>query len=128
MSEYESRRHRYWEGPSRWVNAVLLTIVGFIGLDTLFRLLGANEGNVIVGFVRAVASIFLAPFQDMFPAQEYLLTALIAVLGWSLLAAIVLAVFRALSTDDDGDGPERERRRREHLADGPADRDPTRRL
>lgn len=122
MTTYETRRMRYWEGPARWVNAVLLTVVGFIALDTLFRLLEANPGNVLVGFVRAVASIFLAPFRDMFAEQQFLLTALIAVMGWSLLAAIVLAVLRAVGGSGQA---RRERVVREHEVD---DRDGTRRL
>lgn len=112
----------YWEGPSRWINTALLVIIGFIGLDTLLRLLGANEANGIVSFVRAVSGVFLAPFRNMFPEQQYLLTALIAILGWSLLAALVLAIVRSL-------GGDRERVvHREHVVDGPADPDPTRRL
>ncbi len=84
-----------WDGASRWINTILLVLVGFIGFDTLFRLLDANEQNVIVGFTRSVAEVFLAPFQGMFDDQEYLLTALIAVLGYALLAGIALAVVRA---------------------------------
>lgn len=85
-----------WDGASRWINTILLVLVGFIGFDTLFRLLDANEQNVIVGFTRSVAGVFLAPFQGMFDDQEYLLTALIAVLGYALLAGIALAVVRAV--------------------------------
>lgn len=86
----------YWEGPARWINTILLVIVGFIGFDTLFELLSANEDNVLVGFTQDVAGLFLAPFQGMFPEQEYLLTALIGVLGYSLLAGIALAITRSV--------------------------------
>lgn len=86
----------YWEGPARWINTILLVIVGFIGFDTLFELLTANEDNVLVGFTQDVAGLFLAPFQGMFPEQEYLLTALIGVLGYSLLAGIALAITRSV--------------------------------
>ena len=85
-----------WDGASRWINTVLLVVVGFVGFDTLFRLLDANEDNVIVGFTRSVAGPFLAPFQGMFDDQEYLLTALIAVLGYALLAGIALAIVRSV--------------------------------
>lgn len=85
-----------WEGAGRWINTVLLVIVSFIGLDTLFTLLDARESNVIVGFVAAVAGVFLAPFEGMFADQAYLLTALIALLGYILLAAIALAIVRSL--------------------------------
>ncbi|HWH32619.1 MAG TPA: hypothetical protein VNU01_08100 [Egibacteraceae bacterium] len=135
MSPYASSHVRtsYWDGPSRWINTALLVIAGFIGLDTLLRLLGANPENGVVSFVRAVAGVFLAPFRNMFPEQQYLLTALIALLGWSLLAGLILAVVRNV-------GPDREVVHREQRVDEPvhpeaqpprehvADPDPTRRL
>lgn len=109
----------YWEGPARWINTILLVIVAFVGFDTLFRLLNANEENVIVGTVAAVAGFFLAPFEGMFPDQEFLLTAIIAVLGYSLLAGIALAVTRSVAASRRA----RARRRTgegEDEADGPA--------
>lgn len=86
----------YWQGPARWINTVLLVIVGFVGFATLFDLLGAREENVIVRLVSNVAGVFLAPFEGMFDDQEFLLTAIIAVLGYSLLAGIALAVIRSV--------------------------------
>ncbi len=105
-----------WDSISRWINTVLLVIVGVLGFDTLFRLLEANEANVIVGFARTVASVLLAPFQGMFDEQEFLLTALIAVLGYALLAGVCLAVLRSVQASrrrsvvrhtvpGDADGP-----------------------
>jgi hypothetical protein len=88
----------YWEGPARWINTILLVIIGFVGFDTLFRLLQAREENAIVGVVRSAATVFLAPFEGMFEEQEYLMTAIIAVLGYCLLAAIVLAVVRSIQS------------------------------
>lgn len=106
MSPYTATASRhsrttYWSGPSRWINTALAVIAGFIGLDTLLRLLGANPGNGIVAFVRSVAGIFLAPFQNMFSEQQYLLTAVIAILGWSLLAALIQAIVRNTGADAD---------------------------
>lgn len=86
----------YWQGPARWINTILLVIVGFVGFATLFDLLGAREENLIVRFVTIVAGFFLVPFEGMFDDQEFLLTAIIAVLGYSLLAGIVLAVIRSV--------------------------------
>lgn len=85
-----------WDGASRWINTLLLVVVGFIGFDTLFRLLEANERNVIVGFARSVSTVLLTPFEGMFDEQEYLLTALIAVLGYALVAGIAMAVIRSV--------------------------------
>jgi hypothetical protein len=88
----------YWEGPSRWINALLLFILGFCGFDAFFRLLNANESNLIVGAVRTVARVFLAPFDGMFDWQSPLLTTLIAVLGYCLLAGIALAITKSVQT------------------------------
>lgn len=112
----------YWEGPARWINTVLLVIVGFIGLHTLFRLLEANPDNAIVAFVAAVAGVFLAPFRNMFSDQQYLLTALIALIGWSLFAGLILVILRALGVG------ERHVYRRETPVDSPVDPDRTHRL
>jgi hypothetical protein len=86
----------YWEGPSRWINTLLLFILGFIGFDTFFRLVNARDSNFIVGAVRAVANLFLAPFAGMFEGQSELLTALLAVLGYCFLAGIALAITKTL--------------------------------
>ena len=86
----------YWEGPARWINTILLVIVGFIGFDTLFTLLSANEDNVLVAFTQDVSAWFLSPFEGMFPEQDYLLTALIAILGYSMLAGVALAITRSV--------------------------------
>lgn len=139
MSHYAASRTRtsYWEGPSRWINTALLVIAGFIGLDTLLRLLGANPENGVVSFVRSVAGIFLAPFRNMFGEQQYMLTAIIAILGWSLLAGLILAIVRNVGPDrevvhreeviDAAPPVYREREVRE-VVERPADPDPTRRI
>jgi hypothetical protein len=102
----------YWEGPSRWINALLLFILGFLGFDAFFRLLGANESNLIVGIVRAVAGVFLAPFNGMFDWQSPLLTTLIAVLGYCLLAGIALAITKSVQASRRDAASRAEDRRR----------------
>ena len=141
MSHYSASRMRtsYWEGPSRWINTALLVIAGFIGLDALMRLLAANPSNGVVSFVRSVAGVFLAPFQNMFAEQQYLLTAIIAILGWALLAGLILAIVRNMGGDREVvqheevvDAAPPVYREREVLVERPAERvvdpDPTRRL
>lgn len=86
----------YWDSVGRWINTLLLFIVGIISFDTLFRLLEAQESNVIVGVTRLLAAIFLVPFRGMFGDQEYVLTTLVAVLGYALLVGIALSVLRGL--------------------------------
>ncbi|QBI19405.1 hypothetical protein ER308_07470 [Egibacter rhizosphaerae] len=84
-----------WDGVARWVNAALLVVVGVLGFDTLFRLLEANEDNVLVALTREVAEFLLAPFEGMFAEDEFLLTTFVAVLVYGLVAAIVLTALRA---------------------------------
>lgn len=86
----------YWDSVGRWINTLLVFIVGVLAFDTLFRLLEANEDNVIVAFARGLAVVFLVPFHGMFGEQDYVLTTLIGVLGYSLLAGIALGVLRSL--------------------------------
>ena len=86
----------YWDSVGRWINTLLVFIVGVLAIDALFRLLEANENNLIVAFVRGLAVVFLVPFQGMFGEQDYVLTTLIGVLGYALLAGIALGVLRSL--------------------------------
>jgi hypothetical protein len=86
----------YWDSVGRWINTLLVFIVGVLAFDALFRLLEANEDNVIVAFVRVLSVVFLLPFQGMFGDQDYVLTTLVGVLGYALLAGIALGVLRSL--------------------------------
>jgi hypothetical protein len=86
----------YWDSVGRWINTLLMFIVGVIGFDTLFRLLDANESNVIVGVVHFLSLLFLVPFGGMFGEQDFVLTALMAVLGYAVLVGIALGVLRSL--------------------------------
>lgn len=86
----------YWDTAGRWINILLLFVVGVISFDTLFRLLEAQDSNVIVRIMRTFSTIFLVPFRGMFGDQEYVMTALVAVLGYALLAGIALSVLRGV--------------------------------
>jgi len=86
----------YWDSVGRWINTLLVFIVGVLAFDALFRLLEANEDNIIVAFVRGLAVVFLVPFQGMFGEQDYVLTTLVGVLVYALLAGIALGVLRSL--------------------------------
>jgi hypothetical protein len=88
----------YWEGPSRWINAALLFIIGLLVFDALFSLLGAQESNLIVGGVAAMAGLFLAPFRGMWEGQPELVTTFLALLGYCLLAGIALAITKTVQT------------------------------
>ena len=92
----------YWDSVGRWINTLLLFIVGIISFDTLFRLLEAQESNVIVGVTRLLAAIFLVPFRGMFGDQEFVQTTLIAILGYAMLVGITLSVLRGLQASRVG--------------------------
>jgi hypothetical protein len=86
----------YWDSVGRWINTLLLFIVGVIAFDTLFRLLEAQESNLIVSVVRILATLILVPFEGMFSEQRYEMTALMGILGYCVLVGIALAVLRSL--------------------------------
>jgi hypothetical protein len=103
----------YWDSVGRWINTLLLFIVGVISFDTLFRLLEAQESNVLVAGVRLLSGLALIPFQGMFSEQEYVKTAAMAVLGYAMLVGISLAVLRSVQATRPARGstPEYERQR-----------------
>lgn len=86
----------YWDSVGRWINTLLLFVVGVIGFDTLFRMLQAQESNVIVAVVRLLSTIVLVPFRGMFSEQDYLLTAAMGVLGYAVAVGIALTVLRSI--------------------------------
>lgn len=85
----------YWSGPARWINTALLFVLGWILLDAMLLWVRKDSPNVIVRLVRAVAGLFLAPFEGILADQPALLTSVIAVLAYILLACIVLAVLHS---------------------------------
>ncbi len=97
----------YWQGPSRWINAALLFIVGFVAFDAVFTLLGAQESNAIVGLVAAVAGVFEAPFAGMFRNQPDLATQALAIVSWILIATVLLAVVRTIEASRREHGRDR---------------------
>ncbi|MGH8901124.1 MAG: hypothetical protein ACRDYA_05450 [Egibacteraceae bacterium] len=80
----------------RTIKILFLVVLGFIGFSVLFQLLDANPANEIVAFVERGADWLLTPFEDMFEGQNFLLTALIAVLAYALAAAVASAIVRML--------------------------------
>ena len=79
-------------GAAPWINRALVLIVGFVGLHAVFLLFDGNPRSGIVQFVGSVSRLLLLPFRGMFPGQSRVVTCLIAILGYCLLAAVALAV------------------------------------
>lgn len=81
----------------RTLMLLLLVPVVAICLDTLLRAFDAQEGNLIVDTVRAVADTFIFDtFRTVFPDQSYVQTAVVALAGWGIITLIVVAVFRGI--------------------------------
>jgi hypothetical protein len=116
----------YWDSVGRWINTLLLFIVGVISFDTLFRLLEAQESNVLVAGVRLLSSLALVPFQGMFSEQEYVKTAAMAVLGYAMLVGIALAVLRSVQATRPARRPAYEYEQQRQPARAPRQPDPRR--
>jgi uncharacterized protein YggT (Ycf19 family) len=77
-------------------------VITLIAIRILFLLLGANEGNVIVDAVYAITEPFVAPFRGIFSfehvrpvgASVFDVAALVAIVGWTLVAAVISAILR----------------------------------
>jgi uncharacterized protein YggT (Ycf19 family) len=94
VDEGPRERRGLFAGPALVIHLLLIFIVAMIGLDTLFRATNARHSNGVVAFVDTVANPFLAPFRGMFASDNYLLTALVAVIAYLVLDAIVTTVIR----------------------------------
>jgi YggT family protein len=87
-------RHLIW--------LVFGVLVALIAIRFVFLALGANEGNVIVDAVYAITEPLVAPFRGIFnfdevrPIGESVIdvAALVAIVGWALVAAVIGAILR----------------------------------
>lgn len=77
---------------ARVINTLLVLIVALLGLRAVFVLFDGNPDNGIVAFVNAVAAFLLAPFVGMFRRQSELITVLVGVLAYCLVAGVALAI------------------------------------
>jgi hypothetical protein len=89
--------------PIRRVVGLLFGIViGLIAIRILLLALGANEGNGLVDAIYAISDPFVAPFRGVFSINEvrpegrsvFDIAALVAIVGWSLIALVILAILR----------------------------------
>jgi hypothetical protein len=85
----------YWQGAARWINGALLAVLAVLLADGLLRLLGARTGNVLVGGARLIAGWLLFPFSGMFAGQPHLVTLVLGVLGYVVVAVVLLTVITA---------------------------------
>jgi uncharacterized protein YggT (Ycf19 family) len=86
----------------RVVGLLFGILIGLIAIRILLLLLGANEGNALVDGIYAITEPFVAPFRGVFAFEElrpagrsvFDIAALVAVVAWSLIALVVLAILR----------------------------------
>ncbi len=86
----------------RVVGLLFGIIIGLIAIRILLLALGANEGNALVDGVYAITEPLVAPFRGVFSINEvrpegrsvFDIAALVAIVGWSLIALVILAILR----------------------------------
>ena len=92
-------------GPLYYARRVLSLLFGILVTLLILRivllLLVANPGNEIVDFVYSVTEPFVAPFRGMFAFDAVAsgdrtldLAALVALIGWTLIYALIMAILR----------------------------------
>jgi uncharacterized protein YggT (Ycf19 family) len=86
----------------RVVGLIFGVLVTLIGLRILLLLFGANAGNGLVDFIYGITEPMVAPFRGIFsmdvisPTGVSILdvAALVSLVGWSLIAILVIAILR----------------------------------
>ena len=103
-----TRGSTYAAGRSQWAQARRVVgllfgiVVTLIGLRIVLLLLGANAGNGLVDAIYAITEPLVAPFRGVFSIEVIKPTganvldigALVAIVGWSLIAVLVIAILR----------------------------------
>jgi predicted secreted protein len=86
---------------SRIVVFIFGVIQAFIVLRIILLLMDAREGNDLVSFILNTSQIFVGPFEGILRTEAltkagsiFDLTAVLALVGWTILEAIILAGVR----------------------------------
>jgi uncharacterized protein YggT (Ycf19 family) len=91
-----------YAGARRIVGVIFGVLVTLIGLRIVLLLLGANAGNALVDFIYGITEPLVAPFRGVFDLDVISPTgvtvldvaALVALVGWSLIAILIIAILR----------------------------------
>lgn len=86
----------------RVVGLIFGIMISLIAIRILLLALGANEGNALVDGIYAITEPMVAPFRGVFsfdtvsPTGQSVLdiAAVVALVGWSLIAVLILAILR----------------------------------
>jgi hypothetical protein len=89
-------------GVRRVVGLLFGVLIVLIALRVVLLALGANAGNGLVDAIYAITDPFVSPFRTVFSIQQIQPTgvsvidigALVAIVGYSLLAILVIAILR----------------------------------
>jgi hypothetical protein len=89
------------EFASRIVTLLFGIIQAFIILRIILLLLDAREGNDLVSFILNTSQIFVGPFEGILRTSALTeggskldVTAIVALIGWTILEALILAAVR----------------------------------
>jgi uncharacterized protein YggT (Ycf19 family) len=91
-----------WAPARRVVALIFGILVTLIALRIVLLLLGANAGNALVDGIYAITEPLVMPFRGVFSLDVIAPTganvldvgALVALVGWSLIALLVIAILR----------------------------------
>lgn len=91
-----------WAPARRVVALIFGVLVTLIALRIVLLLLGANAGNALVDGIYGITEPLVGPFRGVFSMEVIAPTganvldigALVAIVGWSLIAVLLLAILR----------------------------------
>ena len=86
----------------RVVGLLFGILIGLIVIRIILLALGANEGNALVDGIYGITEPLVAPFRGVFSINEVRpegrsvldIAALVAIVGWSLIALVIMAILR----------------------------------
>jgi hypothetical protein len=81
---------------SRVIDVALVVVMCVVGAYTVVRLFAGEQASGVAGLVLRLGKWVLAPFEGLFGVENFLVTALIGVLGYCLLAALAHAAAQVL--------------------------------
>jgi YGGT family len=91
---------------SRIVTLLFGIVQAFIILRIVLLLLDAREGNDLVAFILNTSQIFVAPFEGILKSDAlnaggstFDLAAVVALIGWTILEALILAAINVFRRD-----------------------------
>lgn len=107
----ETYVERTGPGPGSTIARIVTFLFGILQALLVLRivllLLVANEGNDLVAFVLGATDPFVEPFRGMFQLDQVSgdqgsvldVAAIVALIGWTLLEAVILAAIRIFTRD-----------------------------